>query len=431
MKIGLRRLRARGRDEAGFSIIELMLALSVFAVMMVATSATLSGAFGTTRLNRNRSIAAHVASREMDLVRSSDPTTLPVGLVQSTVNVDGVLYTVKRESAWVSEDATTSPCDGPSGSQVAFLRVAVSVTWPKMGQTAPVRSQTIMATPNGTYSPYTGHISVKVLDGSAVPVQGQLVNLSGPEIDSQTTASDGCAFFAFLAPGTYTIELSTTGKVDGQGISPATQAAGVTVGQKTSVVFDYDLAASLELSLVGEFGGTAPSDVAVTVANTHLLPTGTKVVPGTGTPRTVGSLFPYSDGYQVWAGSCADADPEAVGGGGAPLYPGATRQPPLAVSPGGTTTGTVDLASANLIVERNAVPQPGLTVTAHHDPDSVCASGSVLTLGTTDAAGVVQAALPYGTWRFEVTGQSPSGSWPTQVLSPTDASASTVQVDIL
>lgn len=54
------------------------------------------------------------------------------------------------------------------------------------------------------------------------------------------TTSDGCAFFAYLDPGTYTATISTTGYVDRQGSQPASQAVGVTASQITKVQFDYD-----------------------------------------------------------------------------------------------------------------------------------------------------------------------------------------------
>ena len=40
-------------------------------------------------------------------------------------------------------------------------------------------------------------------------------------------------------------------------------------------------------------------------------------------------------------------------------------------------------------------------------------SENPLSLGTTDATGVLQVSLPAGQWTLQVTGRTPSGTWPT------------------
>jgi prepilin-type N-terminal cleavage/methylation domain-containing protein len=417
--------------ESGFSVVEVMMAVAVFAVMAASVAGTLTTALDITRNNRHRTVAAHLASREMDVVRSTDFDTLPLGLVTSSISVDGIPYDVNRETAWISRSATTSPCDGVSGSQLAFLRVSVNVTWPRMSGTKPVESQTILTPSVGTYDRYTGHVSVKVLDRDALPAAGHVVQLTGGAIQSQTTTSDGCAFFPFLDPGAYDVALGTAGYVDGQGNPTPNQPVTVTIGTTSSVQFDYDRAATLSLTLDGAQGGTVPAGVAVTLGNTHLLPAGTQMFPGSGAARTVNDLFPYADGYQAWGGECADADPEATFAGGSdPIYPGGQRQPAMMVTPGATTAGTVTLATVDILVtDANNILIPGETVTAHHDPDDGCAGGSVLTLGTTDLTGRLRVAIPYAqAWRFEVAGRTPYTSWPTQLVSPTDATVPLVTV---
>jgi len=62
-----------------------------------------------------------------------------------------------------------------------------------------------------------------------------------------------------------------------------------------------------------------------------------------------------------------------------------------------------------------AVPR-SVVVTVAHAADSGCPSGETYSLGTTDAAGNLTAALPYGLW--SVTAGSTSGGSVT--LSPLD-----------
>jgi prepilin-type N-terminal cleavage/methylation domain-containing protein len=420
----------RGQD--GFTVVELMISLAVFAIVIGAVSTSLSSALNTTRTNRDRSTAAHLASQEMDVIRSTDFATLPLGLVQSTVNVDAVPFTVRRESSWVGYSATSDPCTSATGSVPAYMRVTVSVTWPDMSGTRPVESQTVITPPVGSFSPTTGHTGVTVFDRDGAPAAGHVVRITGPVISSQTTTTDGCAFFAYLPPGAYTVGLDTLGYVDGQGNPTPSQPASVTVSNTTTIQFDYDQAATLDLTLAGRFGGTIPPAIPVALGNTKLLPAGTKIFPGTGNPRTIPGLFPYADGYQAWAGDCADADPEGQRPGGAgAFYPGASRGAAHTVTPGQTTTGTVLMGTTRVIVQRRGPPLPGATVVARHAPDAGCPAGNLLTLGTTNLVGMLITAIPYGNWTYEVVGRLPQTTWPSEINDPRQGSFDVVQVRVL
>jgi type II secretory pathway pseudopilin PulG len=418
----LARARARAiRGEEGLTIIELMVALTVFALVMTAVASILGTSLITTANNRNRSVAANLAAQEMEIVRATEFTQLPVGQVTSTQIVDGVLFTTTRESEWISQDAESGACDGQSGDALAFLRVDVTVTWPIMSGVLPVNSKTVITPPVGAYDPNSGHLAVSVFDRDAQPQASVPVTITGPVTQSQSTTTDGCAFFAYLPVGTYDVELSSPGFVDGQGNANPTQTTTVSVGTTVRVEFDYDLASTLSLTLQAPGGGSPPNGLPVTIRNTKLLPGETKVIPGVpGNTRTVPNLFPYSDGYQVWAGSCADADPEGLRSDGSSFYPGASRDPAISVQPGLTSNGTVTLQKTTVIVlDKNGVPVVGATVTILHNPDNLCASGEAFTFPVvTNGAGQTTAALPFGTWLFRVTGRSPQFGWPTATIVP-------------
>lgn len=428
----------RGADERGVSLLELVIALTLFAMIMLGVAATVDTGLQLTRNNRNRSVAANLASQEMDRVRSADFFALGAGT--SVESVDGVEYDVTRELTWVPQDSTTGPCDG-SGGDPALLRVRVRVEWANMRGVQPVVSDTVLTPPVGAYDPDTGHISVKVLDRDAEPLVGTMVSVTGPDDRSLITNSDGCAFFAFLDPGTYTVSLGTGGYVDRQGDTAPEQVVGVQIGAVASAQFDYDRAATLELALDATGGGTIPDGVPVTLANSQLLPNGLKSFPGTGTTRTLGELFPSAEGYQAFAGSCADADPEGIElvyddvleewVEDGPYWEGAARDPVMPTTPAGTTAGTVTLDSGTVEVLQDALPLVGAEVVATHPEDSAC-DGESYTLGTTDASGRLTAALPYGTWELSVTGSDPAGAeWPSAAFDPTVSGTPvfTVEVD--
>jgi prepilin-type N-terminal cleavage/methylation domain-containing protein len=426
------RLRTRAtKGEEGFTIIEMMVALTIFAVVMTAVASMLGSSLITTGNNRNRSVAANVAAEEMEIVRATPFAQLPVGQVTSTQIVDGVLFTVTRDSEWITQDANSGACDAASGEALAFLRIDVKVSWPQMSGVAPATSHTVITPPVGAYDPNSGHLAVSVRDRDAAPQDAVPVTITGPVNKTEWTTTDGCAFFAYLPTGAYTVALSSPGYVDGQGKSNPTQTATVQVGATVPVSFDYDRAASLDLTLQAPGGGVPPDGLPITLGNTHLLPSETKLIPGApGVTRLVGNLFPYVDGYQVWTGDCSDADPEGLKSDGSPYYPGASRDLALAVTPGSVTPGTATLQRVRVrVLDGGGNPVVGAVVKVHHfpdqgpnppnPPDPICGYGQDYTLpGVTDLNGRVTSALPFGNWLFKVSGRVPQGSWPTGWIQP-------------
>jgi prepilin-type N-terminal cleavage/methylation domain-containing protein len=116
--VGVAGARLAG-EEHGFTIVELMAAISIFALVVTGITALMGTSLNLTRNNRNRAVGANLASQEMDVVRSTTFTDLPLGQVTTTQTVDGVPYSVIRETEWVTQNATTGPCQAPSGTSPA------------------------------------------------------------------------------------------------------------------------------------------------------------------------------------------------------------------------------------------------------------------------------------------------------------------------
>jgi prepilin-type N-terminal cleavage/methylation domain-containing protein len=399
----------RPERQDGYSMVELIVAVTVFALVFAAVSLGIGRVLELNRGNRNRSAAAYLAARQLEEVRAKAFDQVTVGRTTCVYTTTACKlpspYTVVQDVAWASPGSTTTSCDVPStsGATLAYKRVTVTVTWPDMNGVTPVTSQTLLTPPGGTYDPNDGHILVQVFDRDALPLGGQAVSISGPETASQTTTSDGCAFFPYLEPGTYTATLSTSGYVDRQGNQPATQTVGVTATQISKVQFDYDEAATLSVGLTTPTGAVIPSGIALTVANSNLT-VGTKSFQqsstGSGTTRTVTPLFPYTSGYQVWTGDCADADPAS--------YTGGSRGAVLASNPAATTSGSAALDAVDVTVRFTTLlglPVPNASITATHTAGTGCTSGNTLTTTTrTSATGQLRLALPYGTWTIRATG---------------------------
>ncbi|HYN36636.1 MAG TPA: DNRLRE domain-containing protein, partial [Actinomycetota bacterium] len=252
------------------SLIELLVALTIFAVVSAGFAVGMGSALGLARNNRNRSIAANLASGEMDAVRSMPFQDVVVNEIETLRTVDQVVFTITRRAEWVSEGTTEGPCDGDPGTALEFKRVTVDVSWPNMAGVAPVQSQTILSPPVGNYDTATGSLSIRVSDRNGAAGTGHVVNIVGPSGTYTEPLVDGCAFFAALPRGSYIISLDTEGYVDGQGVTTPSQSAVVSTGTLTSVEFDYDQASALWLTPIGLTGYPAPGDIDMTIANTGL-----------------------------------------------------------------------------------------------------------------------------------------------------------------
>jgi prepilin-type N-terminal cleavage/methylation domain-containing protein len=416
---------ARLKNQDGFTIIELMVAITVFALLMAAAALGMNGALNLTRNNRQRAVAANLAATQVDNIQATDFSNINIGYSQTTQAVDGVNYTINVNTEWVGPQTLTSDCAGGSNANPAYLRASISVSWDNMGGTLPVQDQTLVTPPVGTFDSNSGNIGILVLDRSAAPENNIPVTINGPSgTDTVFTTADGCAFFAYLDPGSYTVSLSSGGYVNDQNVANPTQTVAVVAGSTVQTQVNYDRAATLNLTMVGGAGGAVPNNLPYTIFNTGLLPTGAKRISGaglTGPNRTISSLYPYLSGYQVWAGSCLDADPQGQMPGGGAYYPGKVRDPALPVNPGGATSGNINMPSLLVNVKKAGVPLAGATVLAVHaaDTGNGCTAGQTWTLtGTTDVNGNILAALPYGLWTIQVSGQTATFGWPSITLNP-------------
>ena len=438
------RASARTRDEAGFTMIEMVISMFIFGIVIVGVGVGMSSSLNLTRQNRNRSVAANLASQQMDTVRSTDFTTLDnqTQLTQpttSTATVEGVPYTLSQFTRWIYQSetgASTGPCQSPptASNPLAYVAVTTSVSWNDMHGVTPVTSSTVVTPPVGIYDSTEGHIAVTVLNAAGAPLSGATVSISGPDTDTAVTTSDGCAFFAFKPIGVYTVALSSvSGKVDSQGSATPSRTATVKAASTTSVQFLYDTAAGLTLTLTPTTAGyTIPTSVPVSLGNTHLLPSGVlSYTTPTGSPRTLTSLFPFTDGYQAWAGRCSDADPQGINPLGAAYYSGATRGAAIPMTAGSTSSATVTLPSANLQFKRSSGSGTYTITVTHVVPsgatsDAGCPTAETYQLTTTQsittATASVKTSLPFGTWAITWKNNSSSATGSNNItLSPLNA----------
>ena len=400
----------------------------IFAIVAAGVVAGLSSALKTARLDKNRVAAANLAAREAEIVRnefyasSTGPTTLAAtstvvnphqfsgGAAGSPLEVDGVPYTVTRQVEWLPAGSGKTACDGGAAISYPTLSVTVEVTWPSMGEVQPVRTATILTPKKGTLASNLSFVAVKVLGSDGLPAAGERVTLSGPGgTSNDDTSSDGCAVFPVSTMGTYNASMNISGYVDFYGATNPTKSVVVNAGTLSQLTFNYDQAARLDVRLETEAGYALPTTLpGITLANTGLQPSGVRTQAAAGTTTTINTLWPFPDGYSVWAGTCTSSDPASAGG---------TRPDSLVVAPGSSATVVAELTAVNVKAQRSSgVARTGATIQAVPLSTTGCLSGdTILTLGVTDGTGNLKTSLPAGDWRIQVQGRTASPAWPTLV----------------
>lgn len=140
----------RGARDAGFSLVEIIVALSVFAVLAVAGTSIAIDSLSVAGDNRERVRAANLASAEVERTRAvfrNSRSSVPETTVTTSTPVDGNSYTVERTTTWVDadgDDATDGGVSYTAATGTALL-VEVRVSWPGLGDRPPVINTTVLS----------------------------------------------------------------------------------------------------------------------------------------------------------------------------------------------------------------------------------------------------------------------------------------------
>lgn len=444
MRCPLSKLRARPADEAGVSLVEVLVAMVLLGLLASAVLTTLLLTVATSRNNSSRVVAANLVSDRIENLRDSDVFGIADGRVAVDRTVGTTVFRVVTDAAFVPVDSATSTCDAGAGSRPAYKRITVTASWPSMGRIPPVRGDTLIALPITGMDNTKGSLAVPLKLASGNPTPAQVVTLltsTNAFVASQTTGADGCALFTGLAPGTYTVTVNTPAFTSYPGGTALRTVTGntVTAATVTKVAeVPYDQAGVLAYSYATPPGYPAPAALPLTLQLTSpgLYPTTqlkecgspgatSSCVNGAGTvgsPRVTSSLFPFATpGYIAYAGDCADSAPSPLPAS-------------LNVGPGVTRATTVALGGADLRVQKDTTTWLAKPVYAVHLADATCTVQESYAVGTTTAASgtapaALKVALPYGTWRIATTPDlrsPPAGGWPVVTVNAVAPVSATV-----
>ncbi len=350
---------------------------------------------------RHHSEAQAIAQEDQARLRSMRISSLN-RLEQSwPVTLDGAVFTVKSTGVFVNNTSGTASCT--SGQTSAdYVRITSSVTWPEMGKRPPVTMQSIISPSNGSLDPGHGTLTIAARNAAGTPLAGVGVSGSGAGTFSGTTDASGCANFADLPAGNYTMTPSAPGLIDAKGQAPTAQTVGVIASGTQTVELQYDHPGYLEAEFkyrVGSSGEFKPSSQkSIAIFNSGMSSyTAEPIFVSAGSNPVLaiksGQLFPFTSPYAVYAGSCTSNNPNPASN---PEAPGAAAVASVTVPPGASLPplpkGTIQLPALNLVVKKDGSALVGAEV-------KITGTCSFSRKYTTTTGGVLSdPGLPWGTY---------------------------------
>jgi hypothetical protein len=265
---------------------------------------------------------------------------------------------------------------------------------------------------------------VKVTDRNGTALGGVSVQLSGTGSFSDTTNSEGCAIFGYIPAGPYDIDIP--GRVSWGGDDSSTSQATVVAAKTSLKQLEVDVPASLRAHFIRP-DGSAASWNELEVANAKL-PAGVRdfTAGSMVTSIDASGLFPFLDGYGVYAGTCAKNNPAVWD----TTYFSTSGKGFVTLAPGDFLKDVnVEMGVLNVNVKNSTSPTPAninnaLVTVRQGDSGSGCTLDKLMAQGNTgtNGSGNVSFVLPFGTYRICASGV-PTGS--TTRFKQTVASPST------
>ena len=375
-----RRLSSAGDD--GFSLMEGIVAAVVLALGITITASLLIQDAGLTRNNGQRSAATNLAASKLERVRQLPATAIPDGRLTTTETVGNTTYTVNQDSTYLAASGATNACGGTGA--LSYKRVTVTVSWPGMGSTKPVQSETLRAlgfdAGSGGLDSSKGALAVQVLDHNGLPASGAVVTIrkgtrTAVAQSSQTTGGDGCVVFTNLDGGAnYFSSTVRTGSVAvDSGPLDADNGNGISANGVAKRTLSLAPAGQLTVNYTVPAGATLPAAMPITLERAEW-----------GAPRVYTAPAPCPTGSTQ---ACLAGDNKTVG----PLYPGDYKVN------GGSSLTRVKPGSNTASIELGAV---SLTAAAG-TPVTATSSSMTVVLGTVPAGGTFTVALPEGNWQLQ------------------------------
>ncbi len=392
-----RRRRVGVHGDEGFTLIEVLMATVVFAILATAFATSLTASMRSYQASKVRTVAEQLASSQLEDARRlayDDLGTVggnPPGLLQAlqTVTDAGQTLNVTTKVSYVNDP---TPNSTETGADYKLIRVTVlSSAVPTLN----VNLQSYVAPPTQP-SLDQGLIKLRVVDYALnQPVVGATVNLgTGPSAPrSDTTDAAGWVSFAALDPttgsGTYALTVSASGYAvlpEDQPPAPAVKTT-ISAGQVFTTAVRVYKPATMNVHLVTSTG--TPFTTAATLTISSSRGSGTASVSGGNAAITAVGTDPLIPSVQYTVGATATGfnAPSETLTTFPDLYPSVLTSDVTLVMAATSTTGTVKVtlkSSTGTKIANSVVVITG-------------GPGGVVLAGTTNSSGVVSFTVPAGT----------------------------------
>ena len=423
------RLRSARESEDGFTIIEVMVAMTIFALIAAGIAAGIAASLVLSKDTRAREVASTIAMEDIDDLRDT-PSIFNVKSGTDQKKVGDQVFDLTRKVSWTRSSGAATACGTGDGS-LSYKAVTVTVRWKTSAAasgTQQVEMSSAIAPLTNINSDTTGSILVGVTNANGIGVSGVVPTVSGGPagVTFPATDAEGCTYVAGVAPGTYKVSVARTGYIDStQQPSPSSQSVTVSVGSSGAAAFTFDKVTTYSFKYV-----TSPASSAILPTNLPLsITNGTSGTTVLDPAPTSAALFPFPSGYQAVAGLySADVSSDAAATCLGP-EPGAWTTANKAGKKGTATefkdaTGPIPISMGAITL---AKPDKALFITAKTttavNGDPGCAKGMTLSFPkpTSDSMTI---ALPWGTWKLFTGGTAGAATTPLALTATNTAMVS-------
>jgi hypothetical protein len=384
-------VRARYAAETGLSLIEVLVASLIVAVIAVGTLTGINAAGRSTEETRSRAQATQLAGQDEERLRGLTTTVLgqlgsattsraengsclesvsgkwqywtkgsttfcenPTGL--SGTAYSGNVFTLTSSATYVTAETggtkSNLTCE-TTGGTANYLQTTSSVSWSTLGKREPVSQSSIITVPT------SNTLLVKVLNQKNEPVEGATVTVSGisPEL-SQTTPSAGCVVFGSLSSTSVKATATKVGWVNKNAeATPTPKALTLSKTATTAETFYLAEPGGIAVKFVGAGGTSGVSGSTFYAFQTAIPTTPDGFIGGSATTYAESAelgriLFPFRNvsetpsgpnPYTVFAGDCEANNPHVVNA--------AVTDTTAQVEPNATTPVEVSLPKVNVTVK--------------------------------------------------------------------------------
>jgi type II secretory pathway pseudopilin PulG len=360
----------RLRSQEGFGLVETLTAAIMVTILAAGTFTAVQSMTKAGAQERTRATGHAVAQADQSRMRNLKVDQLANYSETRTVTDGGTEFEVKSSAQYVSDATGTASC-AEGDASADYIRISSSVEWPSISTRPPVLLQSTISPPNGSISPNSGALAVRVEDAAGNGLEGIGISGTGATPFTGATNELGCVIFGNLVSGNYQLLASTSGLVDRDGNPPVAKTTSVIPFATNVVVLQYDQPGAIDVDFTTNLTGTPqPSSAdSVIVFNTGM--SGERIEGTVGSPVasiTIPSLFPFSSPDAVYAGACVGNNPNPTG-----QDPPPASQASVLVQPGGTVAATVQLPALDVQVwdgrrsSNPGSPVPGAEIVVSDD----------------------------------------------------------------